>query len=736
MKFHSKTLKIIVTFLFIFIEANSQTIFLGMSREGGSSGHGCIFKTDDQGMNPVILYSFTDTLSGINPEGSLVQGTNKKLYGTTKYGGIYNMGTIFEFDYFSTTYTKLADFDSVNTGCYPSGNLVRTGNSNSFYGMTGHGGMNNQGVIYYYTLSQDTLVNQMDLDSTITGGNSDNGSLLWKIDENFGQYLRGITSTGGPNNQGTIFNYDIYGGTILQKFGLRAASSSSTVRGDLLEISPDLFLGMSATGGVSDGGYIYEYNLTNNTINYKIDFNSATGTAPLGTLTKGNNGKYYGLTSSGGTSSTGTLFEYDYASNTLSNIVDFGSLSSNISNPHGSLMQGTNQKLYGLGTYGGVCGSVLFEYDYTTNQLIEKSDLCSLIGVSLPLYTNLIMFDEDSTQSVWPGDCERDLKATNLDFLYIGVAYNETGPARTNASNNWDGQYADPWTYTYISAMGTPITAKHIDCNGDGIVDTLDAEAIYLNYERSHPLRLKPDLSSSFSHDNLCIKPSRTLIAPGDPVDFEIHMAGVAAPLDFIYGIAFTLSFDTALVDTSRITLDFSNSAFGTVGQNLISFDKSNYSSGLVHAALVRTDKVNLVNVGGVIGKLRLYTSSNISTPTTLTVSPKEIECILANSGRFIIHECALSATIDPTIAGIDNNYSDSHPEIYPNPASDQITIKAGDESVKAIKLYDQTGKLVLSKEAQKNIDQLSVSELANGIYFLQITTDLMIFNSKINILH
>jgi len=51
-----------------------------MSREGGSSGHGCIFKTDDQGMNPVILYSFTDTLSGINPEGSLVQGTNKKLY--------------------------------------------------------------------------------------------------------------------------------------------------------------------------------------------------------------------------------------------------------------------------------------------------------------------------------------------------------------------------------------------------------------------------------------------------------------------------------------------------------------------------------------------------------------------------------------------------------------------------------------------------------------------------------
>ena len=34
----------------------------------------------------------------------------------------------------STTYTKLADFDSVNTGCYPSGNLVRTGNSNSFYG--------------------------------------------------------------------------------------------------------------------------------------------------------------------------------------------------------------------------------------------------------------------------------------------------------------------------------------------------------------------------------------------------------------------------------------------------------------------------------------------------------------------------------------------------------------------------------------------------------------------------
>jgi len=709
-----------------------------MSREGGSAGLGCIFKTDDQGTNPAIIFSFTDSLTGINPEGSLVQGANKKLYGTTKYGGLHNMGTLFEFDYFSNTHTKLADFDSVNTGCYPSGNLFFVFTPYKLYGMNGNGGVNNRGVIFEYNSFDQSLRSLVDLDSTGIGGNTENGSVQLKFDEiNYDIFLRGVTSKGGANDQGTIFNYDFLRDTLVQTMGLRAANSSATVRGGLLEISPDLYLGMSATGGFYDGGYIYEYDLANNTINYKLDFNSTSGTAPLGTLIKGNNGKYYGLTSAGGTTSSGTLFEYDHSSNSFSNIVDFGSLSGNISNPHGSLMLGTNQKLYGLGTYGAVCGSVLFEYDYTSNQLIEKSDLCSLIGVSLPLYTNLIMFDEDSTQSVWPGDCDRDLRVNNADFLYIGIAYNESGPVRINPTINWDGQYSDPWTYTYLSSNNTLITAKHADCNGDGIVDSLDAEAIYLNYERVHPLRLKPDLSSTFSHDNLCIKPTRTFVAPGDSIDFEILMpAGPPAYLDSLYGIAFTLSIDPTLVDTNRISLDYSNSILGTIGQNLISFDKSNFSSGLLHVALARTDKVNLANAGGVIGILKLYASTAVSTPATLTVSPTDILCIQANSYKYLLYECAIPATIDPTIASLRNDPKQNQLEIYPNPASDQITIKSGNRSVKTIKLIDQRGKIILSKEMDRNITQLFVTDLASGIYFLQISSEQTIYNSKINIQH
>jgi uncharacterized repeat protein (TIGR03803 family) len=41
------------------------------------------------------LYSFSGTNDGANPRGGLVQGRDGSFYGTTRYGGTNNLGTVF-----------------------------------------------------------------------------------------------------------------------------------------------------------------------------------------------------------------------------------------------------------------------------------------------------------------------------------------------------------------------------------------------------------------------------------------------------------------------------------------------------------------------------------------------------------------------------------------------------------------------------------------------------------------
>ncbi len=66
---------------------------------------------------------------------------------------------------------------------------------------------------------------------------------------------------------------------------------------------------------------------------------------------------------------------------------------------------------------------------------------------------------------------------------------------------------------------------------------------------------------------------------------------------------------------------------------------------------------------------------------------------------------------------------------IYPNPAQEIIQIES-DTEIKSIKVYDVLGKLVLMENNFEN--QLSISVLNNGLYFLKIETDNGVMVKKI----
>ena len=116
----------------------------------GQYGAGTIFSMGDLLTTGItLLDSFDGATTGRSPKGTLIQGRDGRLYGTTEYGGVDNLGVIFSFDIISNQHKieKLVDFDGAVKGSNPTGSLTVASNGR-LYGMTKSGGIYGQGVIF------------------------------------------------------------------------------------------------------------------------------------------------------------------------------------------------------------------------------------------------------------------------------------------------------------------------------------------------------------------------------------------------------------------------------------------------------------------------------------------------------------------------------------------------------------------------------------------------------------
>jgi uncharacterized repeat protein (TIGR03803 family) len=366
----------IISFAFCMSNLKAQPQLWGMTYFGGD-GFGTIFKTDANGNTQQVMQTFAPNIQGLAPGNKLCEAPNGKIYGTTNQDGLNNTGVIFEYDPSTNIYVKKIDLSTAN-GRNPYGSLLLASNG-KLYGMTSDGGANNKGVIFEYDYSSNTYTKKIDFDSA-NGYSSFGGSSL--IQASSGK-LFGVTSNGGANDKGVIFEYDFSSNTYTKKIDLDNANGSIPL-GSLMQASNSKLYGMTRDGGANNTGVIFEYDYSTNTYTKKIDLSNANGGSPRGSLMQASNGKLYGVTSSGGANARGVIFEYDYSTNTYIKKIDLSI--ANGGNPRGPLMQASNGKLYGTTNFGGTTGGggVIFEYDYSSNTYTKKWDFNSTTNGYLP----------------------------------------------------------------------------------------------------------------------------------------------------------------------------------------------------------------------------------------------------------------------------------------------------------------------------------------------------------------
>jgi len=303
-------------------------------------------------------FDLTDA-GGNYPDGSMVQASDGNFYGLANQGGTNEVGTIFEYNPITKTYTNKYNFgdgDQNLNGASPAYGPLTLGADGKFYGMANQGGANNDGIIFQWDYLSGNYVPEYSFSDAT--GLGPQGSLVLASNGKF----YGTTLGGGANGKGVIFQWDSTGGYV-DKYDFDGTSGNGAEPSSALTLGPDGNLyGLTVTGSVNTTGVIFEYNPLTSTYTKKYDLDgSAQGTS----LTLGPDGKFYGMTLGGGLNSVGVIFQWDSKTNTYTDLIDLTDANGNsgYSLANNFLTLGSDGNFYGMTNEGGANGmGVIFEF--------------------------------------------------------------------------------------------------------------------------------------------------------------------------------------------------------------------------------------------------------------------------------------------------------------------------------------------------------------------------------------
>jgi uncharacterized repeat protein (TIGR03803 family) len=237
------------------------------------------------------------------------------------------------------TYTDVYDFDGTGHGCcasYPG--VLAQGRDGNLYGTQVSGGANGRGTIFKMT--PGGVITSLH-DFNVTDGYAPQGGVTLALDGN----LYGTTAGGGANSAGTIFKITPAGvHTILHDFV--GASGGGFPHNPPVQGPDGKLYGTTLPGTNSS-----IYQMTTAGV-YKILVN--LGFESDGPLTLGTDGRFYGVTTAGGTNNRGSVFAVTTAG-LLKTLYSFNDPTGAV--PYGPILQSADGNFYGTASVGGTLGA-------------------------------------------------------------------------------------------------------------------------------------------------------------------------------------------------------------------------------------------------------------------------------------------------------------------------------------------------------------------------------------------
>ena len=271
---------------------------------GGGAGSG----TSGPGYR--VLHAFGSGTSPQAPMAGVIEGSDGMLYGVTQQGLHKNFGAVYSLDPASGRLSVLASFGANGTEQKPSETLVSDAAGN-LYGTTQEGGQGGLGTVF----EVDARTHVETVLHAFTGGAKDGATPSSPLLIDAHGNLLGTTSSGGPDNGGTLFEISPqHNETILYAFGPEGAGDPRWPIGALALDSTGKLYGSTGYGGSANLGAVYVFTpgagTAPGTVKVLHNFaGGADGAEPWGGVVfDAAHTTLYGTTTAGGTADQGTVF--------------------------------------------------------------------------------------------------------------------------------------------------------------------------------------------------------------------------------------------------------------------------------------------------------------------------------------------------------------------------------------------------------------------------------------------
>lgn len=367
------------------IEASDGRLY-GTTFDGGAAGFGTVFRSQKDGSEFEVIYSFgMDPADGRSPWAGVVEATDHWLYGVTTAGGSNDVGVVFRVARDGTGHSILHHFTpGTSDGQNPYATLIQASDG-MLYGTCYRGGASNGGTLFKLSLTGSgyTVLKHF------AGGRNDGANPSARLLEASDGVLYGTTESGGNEYYDSDLRVNISVGTIykIARNGtgyslLRKFSASNDGRhpsAPLIEAANGLLYGTTPEGGTE---YTDEFGVkfttgivfrigksggsTYSIVRQFLGVNDAQN--PAGGVIEGGDGYLYGATEYDHPQYAGALFRVSLAGTNYAVLFRFsGTNGRGASTP---LWKGSDSQLYGTTSQGGQADAgTLFRFEPATSNL-------------------------------------------------------------------------------------------------------------------------------------------------------------------------------------------------------------------------------------------------------------------------------------------------------------------------------------------------------------------------------
>ena len=319
---------------------------------------------------------------------------------------------------------------------------------------------------------------------------------------------------------------------------------------------------------------------------------------------------------------------------------------------------------------------------------------------------------------IWAGDLNADGIANYCDLIPLGQALGSSGDTRPSPYN-WTPQNGESWN----AEQDNGADLKHIDANGDGEASIKDFDMTILHYGLTNPLYEASFTVIPSDENGLYAVPSVSG-AFDDAQAGELIFARIGLEgYDPLKALAFSMKYDPQYIEKIDVF-------FNDFDEELIQYAVDQEGLHELHFARYALDEEDYIaqesflniaiKVRSDLDEIELpadHTMLQFGNTKGLDAAGEDV--MIESLNTIITFTGVMVSTEEPAIN--DN----TRIEIFPNPATSQISVNSNVPFVAPSDLYSITGQHIQKINLVGNgVETISVEERPKGVYLLKVYTE------------